>query len=193
MSHDHFPLHDVASAPDARQAFDQAEQAFGMVPNLIRKMASAPPLAEGYLALNGLLQQTSFSPVEQGVLLLTVSRYHECDYCMAAHSMTGRMTGVPDAVIAALREDRPIDDPKLEALRRFTRAMIEHRGWVDEATQQAFLDAGYNPPQMLEVILAIAMKTLSNYTNHIAGTPVDEPMAGERWTAPESPQEHPHE
>ncbi|WP_017941902.1 MULTISPECIES: carboxymuconolactone decarboxylase family protein [unclassified Thioalkalivibrio] len=184
MSHEDFPLHDAASAPEAQRAFDQAQQIFGMVPNLIRKMASAPALAEAYLALNDLLQKTSLSPTEQGVLLLTVSRYHECDYCMAAHSMTGRMTGVPDDVIAALREDRPIEDPKLEALRQFTRAMIEQRGWVDEPTQQTFLNTGHTPAQMLEVILAIGLKTLSNYTNHIAGTPVDEPMAGERWTAP---------
>ncbi|MGM0671897.1 carboxymuconolactone decarboxylase family protein [Thioalkalivibrio sp.] len=184
MSHDDFPLHDASSAPEAQRAFDHAEQTFGMVPNLIRKMASAPALAEAYLSLNDVLQKTSLNPTEQGVLLLTVSRYHECDYCMAAHSMTGRMTGVPDDVIVALREDEPINDPKLEALRQFARAMIEQRGWVDTATQQAFLDAGHTPAQMLEVILAIGLKTLSNYTNHIAGTPVDEPMAAERWTAP---------
>lgn len=184
MNDSRFPLHDRSTAPDAAAAFDEAEQNLGMVPNLIRKMASAPALAEGYLALNRLLQQSSLTPVEQGVLLLTVSRFHECDYCMAAHSMTGRMTGVPDEVIAALREDRPIDDPKLEALRRFTRAMIEQRGWIDEATQSAFLEAGFTPQQMLEVILGIGLKTLSNYTNHIAGTPVDDAMAGERWTAP---------
>ncbi len=184
MQHDRFPLHDPSSAPGAQAAFDHAEKTFGMVPNLIRKMASAPPLAEAYLALNDLLQQTSMSPTEQGVLLLTVSRYHECGYCMAAHSMTGRMTGVPDDVIEALREDHPVNDPKLEALRQFTQAMIEQRGWVDDATQQAFLDAGYTPASMLEVILAIGLKTLSNYTNHIAGTPVDDPMANERWEAP---------
>jgi len=184
MTDELFPLHERTSAPDAAAAFDQAEQTLGMVPNLIRKMASAPALAEGYLALTRLLQQTSLSPVEQGVLLLTVSRYHECDYCMAAHSLTGRMTGVPAAVIAALREDRPIDDPRLEALRRFSRAMLEQRGWIDKATQDDFLAAGFTPQQMLEVILGIGLKTLSNYTNHIAGTPVDEAMAGDRWTPP---------
>ncbi len=103
MNDERFPLHDAASAPEAQAVFDRAEQTFGMVPNLIRKMASAPGLAEVYLALNNLLQKTSLSPTEQDVLVLTVSRYHGCDYCMAAHSMTGRMTGVPDDVIAALR------------------------------------------------------------------------------------------
>lgn len=185
MNDERFPLHDAASAPEAQAVFDRAVQTFGLVPNLIRKMASAPALAEAYLALNDLLQKTSLSPTEQGVLLLTVSRYHECGYCMAAHSMTGRMTGVPDDVIAALREDRVIEDPKLEALRQFACALLEQRGWVDEPTQQAFLDTGHTPAQMLEVILAIGLKTLSNYTNHLAGTPVDEPMAGERWNAPQ--------
>ncbi|WP_019590738.1 carboxymuconolactone decarboxylase family protein [Thioalkalivibrio sp. ALE20] len=179
-----FPLHDRASAPAAAASFDRAEAAFGMVPNLIRKMATAPALAAAYLDLNELLQQTSLSGEEQAVLLLTVSRFHACDYCMAAHSMTGRMAGVADSVVDALREDRPLEDPALEALRGFARAMLEHRGWVDEKDKQAFLEAGHTPQKMLEVILAIGLKTLSNYTNHLAATPVDEPMQGERWTAP---------
>lgn len=179
-----FPLHDRGSAPAAAASFERAEATFGMVPNLIRKMATAPALAAAYLELNELLQQTSLSSEEQAVLLLVVSRFHACDYCMAAHSMTGRMAGVPDSVVDALREDRPLDDPALEALARFARAMLEHRGWPPEQDKQAFLDAGHTPQKMLEVVLAIGLKTLSNYTNHLAATPVDAPMENERWTAP---------
>jgi len=186
MNHADFPLHDRGSAPGAATAFDRAEAAFGMIPNLTRKMATSPALAQAYLELTGLFEGCSLSAQERSVVLLTVSRFHGCDYCMAAHSMTGRMTGLPDAAVDALREDRPLVDARLEALRQFVRAMLEKRGWVDPADTSAFRDAGYSEQHALDVILGIGLKTLSNYTNHIAGTPVDEAFAHERWTAPGS-------
>jgi uncharacterized peroxidase-related enzyme len=187
MNHADFPLHDRDSAPDAAAAFDSAQATFGMIPNLTRKMATSPALAQAYLELTGLFEGCSLSAQERGVILLTVSRFHGCDYCMAAHSMTGRMTGLPDAAIDALREDRPLADQRLEALRQFAKAMLEKRGWVDAADLSAFREAGFGEQQVLDLILGIGLKTLSNYTNHIAGTPVDEAFQNERWTAPDTP------
>ena len=184
-----FPLHDRASAPGAAAVFDHAEAMFGMIPNLTRKMATSPALAQAYLELTGLFEGCSLSAQERGVLLLTVSRFHGCDYCMAAHSMTGRMTGLPDAAVDALRDDQPLLDPRLdprlEALRQFVQAMLEKRGWVEPADIRVFQDAGFSEQQVLDVILGIGLKTLSNYTNHIAGTPVDDAFAHERWAAPD--------
>ncbi len=180
----HFPLHDRQSAPLATPAFDRAEGLFGMVPNLTRKMATSPALAQAYLELTGLFEGCSLSPQERGVILLTVSRFHGCDYCMAAHSMTGRMTGLPDAAIDALRNDQALADTRLQALRQFVVAMLEKRGWVDPTDLEAFRAAGYNEQQVLDVILGIGLKTLSNYTNHVAQTPIDEAFAQETWTAP---------
>jgi uncharacterized peroxidase-related enzyme len=180
-----FPLHDRHSAPNAAVAFDRAEALFGMVPNLTRKMATSPALAQAYMELTGLFEGCSLSRQERGVVLLTVSRFHGCDYCMAAHSMTGRMAGLPDTAVDALREDLPLDDARLEALRQFVRATLEKRGWADAADLAAFRDAGFHEQQVLEVILGVGLKTLSNYTNHVAGTPVDEAFEHERWTAPD--------
>jgi AhpD family alkylhydroperoxidase len=180
-----FPLHDRETAPGAAAAFDRAEAVFGMIPNLTRKMATSPALAQAYMELTGLFEGCSLSAQERSVVLLTVSRFHGCDYCMAAHSMTGRMTGLPDAAVDALREDRPLEDSRLEALRQFVRAMLEKRGWVDPADIRAFEDAGFREQHVLDVILGIGLKTLSNYTNHIAGTPVDKAFAHERWAAPD--------
>ncbi len=187
MNHADFPLHDRDSAPDAAAAFDRAQATFGMIPNLTRKMATSPALAQAYLELTGLFEGCSLSAPERGVILLTVSRFHGCDYCMAAHSMTGRMTGLPDAAVDALREDRPLADQRLEALRQFANAMLEKRGWVDAADLSAFRKAGFGEQQVLDLILGIGLKTLSNYTNHIAGTPVDEAFQNEHWTAPDTP------
>ncbi|MDZ7661125.1 carboxymuconolactone decarboxylase family protein [Thiohalophilus sp.] len=180
-----FTFHDENSAPqDALPTMKQAKQAFGFVPNLISGMANSPALAEGYLTLSGLYANSSLTPQEQQVALLAVSRYNGCDYCVAAHSMIADMAQVPPDAIAALRDDRPIDDPKLEALRRFTAKMVDKRGWLNEADIREFLDAGFEMQQVGDVILAVGMKTLSNYFNHIAQTPLDEAMSEFAWERP---------
>ena len=94
------------------------------------------------------------------------------------------MQNVPHAVIDAIRNDCRIPDKKLEALNIFASEVADKRGWVSEAELDAFLDAGYTKTQILEVILAVTYKTLSNYVNHIANTPVDEVFEGKEWAAP---------
>ena len=86
-------------------------------------------------------------------------------------------------VIAALRDARPIPDARLEALRRFAEIVIDKRGWATEDDVQAFLAAGFDRQQVLEVILAVAFKTIFNYTDHLVDTPLDEAFAGQAWTA----------
>lgn len=177
-----FYFHDEITAPQAAHpAMDQAKQAFGFVPNLIRGMANSPGLAKGYLALSDFYANSSLTPQEQQVVLLAVSQYNGCDYCVAAHSMVAEMAQVPNDVVQALREDQAIADPKLEALRVFTAKMVDKRGWLDEQDIQDFLDAGYDMQHVGDVILAVGMKTLSNYFNHIAKTPLDEAMRQYAW------------
>lgn len=180
-----FRTHDAASAPEkARPILERTAKAYGFVPNLIGVLAEAPTAVKGYATLAGIFEETDLSPSERQVVLLTVSRYHECRYCMAAHSVVAGMRGVDDAVIAAVRNDRPIAEPKLEALRQFTRTMVERRGVASEADIAALIGAGYTKATVLEVILGIAMKTISNYTNHVAGTELDAAFAEQRWTGP---------
>lgn len=181
-----FTFHDENSAPQAaRPAMQQAKDAFGFVPNLISGMANSPALAEGYLTLSGLYANSHLTPREQQVALLAVSRYNGCDYCVSAHSMLADMAKVPADAIAALREDRPIEDPRLEALRGFTAKMVDKRGWLDEADIREFLDAGFEMKHVGDVILAVGIKTLSNYFNHIAQTPLDEAMSEFAWEHPD--------
>ena len=84
----------------------------------------------------------------------------------------------------ALREGTPLTNEKLEALRNFALAVVRKRGWVDEADQQAFADAGYSRRQALDVIAAVSFKTLTNYVNHLADPPVDEPFQPQAWQPP---------
>jgi alkylhydroperoxidase family enzyme len=85
-------------------------------------------------------------------------------------------------VVQAIRNGRPIADKKLEALRRFTAAVVTSRGWPSDADTGAFLNAGYGRQQVLEVVLGVGIKTLSNYTNHIADTPLDQAFATAAWS-----------
>jgi alkylhydroperoxidase family enzyme len=99
-----------------------------------------------------------------------------------AHTGIAKMMKVSDDITDALRDEKPLPNDRLEALRTFTLAMMNKRGNVSEEDLQAFHDAGYSRQQVLEVILGLSQKTLSNYTNHIAETPVDKPFEKFRWS-----------
>ena len=177
-----FDVHtkDTASAKSVESLLN-AEEAFGFIPNLIGILAESPAALNGYLTLGQIFDESSFSPTERQLVILTVSRVNECRYCVAAHSVVADLQEVPADVIEAIRNDQPIADNKLEALRTFTTAVVEERGWVTEDDTAAFLAAGYSKAQILEVILGISFKTLSNYANHVADTPLDHAFALKAW------------
>lgn len=178
-----FPVHSVASASDdARDTLTGAQKAFGFVPNLLGTMAEAPALLKGYLALSRLFDESSLSPTERQLVLLTVSYENDCAYCIAAHTVIAGMQQVPQTVVDAIRGGQPIADAKLEALRQFTAAVVDSRGWPTDAQIAAFTGAGYGTQQALEVVLGIGIKTMSNYTNHLAGTPLDGAFGSASWS-----------
>ena len=153
----------------------------GFVPNLIGVLAESPAAVEAYLTLMSIFDKSSFDAVERQVAILAISRTNECDYCMAAHSVVASMQDVPADVIQAIRNDKPIADAKLEALRTFAATVIEKRGWLSDDDVAAFRFAGYNQAQVLEVVLAASFKTLSNYANHVAETPLDDAFVSREW------------
>lgn len=178
-----YTVHTQDTAPEAaRETLARAKKAFGFVPNLLGVMAEAPALLNAYTTLSRIFDETSFSPAERQVVLLTVSYENGCDYCVAAHSVIAGMQKVPGDVVGAIRDGKPIADAKLEALRRFTAAVTKTRGRPSEDDTTTFLAAGYSQAQVLEVVLGVGMKTLSNYTNHIAKTPLDQAFAKAAWS-----------
>ena len=178
-----FPVHSHESAPEASRAtLDAVTTMFGFVPNLLGVMATSPALAEAYIALSDIFEKSGLNPTERQVVLLTVSHFHQCRYCMAAHSMIADMQQVPADVIEAIRSDIPITDTKLEALRIYVKRLIEQRGWITEAEMNEFLAVGYEPSHALDVLVGISQKTLSNFTNHIANTPVDTAFEKHTWS-----------
>lgn len=169
------------TAGEARALLEKAKQAYGFIPNLLGVMANAPSTLKGYMTLAGIFDETTLSPTERQIVLLTVSFENECTYCMAAHSAIAGMQKVDSEIITALREGKPIVDDKLEALRRFTREIIKTGGWPSEEVKNHFLEVGYEPSAMLEVVLGVSLKTLSNYTNHLADTKLDENFKEMAW------------
>ena len=178
-----FVPHTAETAPEAsRDGLAGAKGKFGFVPNLFGVLAESPATLDGYLTLNDIFERSSFSPQEQQLLLLTISVVNDCTYCVPAYSTVAKTVGLSDAVIEAIRDGKPVPDARLAALHGFAAAVVEKRGRVPEAEVDAFIDAGFTKAQVLEVVLAAALKTISNYTNHIAEVPLDAVFEPNRWT-----------
>lgn len=175
------PLDEKSAPEKASEVLSLARKKYGFVPNLLGNMAHAPALLKAYVTVGSLFDETSLTPTERQVVLLAASAENKCGYCVAAHTAIAGMQGVPGQVVTAIRNREPIADTKLEALRRFAEAIVVTRGWPSDSVRQGFLAAGYTEAQALEVVLGIGMKTLSNYTNHLAETPLDDAFAKAAW------------
>jgi len=178
-----FELHTIESAPEAAKSdMETAQKTYGTIPNLYRGFATNPATLKVYLSFNELLKEHGqLTPIEQQVVYLSVSAENGCTYCVGAHSVLADMVKIPKQTLTELREQRPLSDTKLEALRRFTLSVMEHSGRVPEQDLADFQVAGYDQRHVLEVLTILAQKTLSNYYNHIAQTPLDDMFMSQQW------------
>lgn len=177
-----FTLHDKNSAPEeSKPLLENSQKAFGMIPGLHAVMADAPTVLDGYQKLHELVLNTSFDNDETTVVWQTINVEHACHYCVPAHTGIAKSMKVSDDIINALRDETPLPSDKLEALRTFTLAVVRKRGEVSSEDLSAFYEAGYERSHVLEVILVLSQKVMSNYINHIAETPVDEPFQKFAW------------
>ncbi|MSU89630.1 carboxymuconolactone decarboxylase family protein [Rhodobacteraceae bacterium 2CG4] len=171
-------LHTVATAPErSKPLLEAAHKAAGRVPNLHALMAESPALLEGYQTLHRLaVEATGFTATERTVVWQTVNVAHGCHYCVPAHTAIARAEGIDDAVTEALRDEEPLNEPRLDALRCFTLAVLHKRGQLSPGDMQAFLDAGYDNRAVMDVVAIVAQKLMSNYVNAIFGTPLDDAL-----------------
>jgi alkylhydroperoxidase family enzyme len=177
-----FPMHDEQTAPEgSKPLLAKSKAAFGRIPGLHATMAEAPGLLEAYQRAHELFMNSSFNNDELTVVWQTVNVENACHYCVPAHTGIAKNMGVDDAITDALRDETPLPTARLEALRDFTLKLVRDRGNVDDASVQSFLDAGYTKQNILEVILGYSQKVMSNYTNHLANTPVDKVFQKYDW------------
>jgi alkylhydroperoxidase family enzyme len=177
-----FTLHTIDSAPEkSKPLLEASQKTMGMIPSLHAVMAEAPGVLNAYQTLHQLALDSSFDKDEITVVWQTINVENACHYCVPAHTGIAKMMEVSDDIINALRDEKPLPSDKLEALRTFTLAVMNKRGNVSKEDLDAFYSAGYKHRQVLEVILVLSQKTLSNYINHIAETPIDEPFKKFEW------------
>ncbi|MEW1887869.1 carboxymuconolactone decarboxylase family protein [Streptomyces sp. NBC_00523] len=173
-----FPDHTLESAPAAaKSGLTAIAQKQGFLPSAAARMATSPEVLSGFLRLNALFEATTLDRLSREVLSMTMATRNDCHVCVAIH--TGILTALDaePALIAALREGIPLPDERLEALRRFTLAVLAANGAVDDAAIEAFTAHGYTARNALEVTLGIATYTLSTFANRMTGAPVDGPLA----------------
>lgn len=181
-----FKINTLETAPEgSKEILEGAKKKLGFVPNLFGIMSEAPAILKAYTGLSDSFDSSSLNSTEKQIVLLATSNVNGCHYCMAVHSTLSQMFKIPQDIIESLRDNKPINDSKLEALRQFTIAVVEKRGWVSEEDKEAFITAGYSNVQILEVLVGVAQKTLSNYTSHIANTPLDSAFEPNKWERPE--------
>jgi len=163
------------SAPEAvLPVFEHVEKAFGFVPNLMGTFANAPAAAKGYHALIVEFTRSSFTPQEQQLVLLATSVENKGQYCTLAHSVAAKsLARLPAETIDAVRNGEPLADERLNALVMLTRQLVRQRGYADPQSVQAFLAAGYRKEQIMELLLGIALKTISNYLDHLSPIEID--------------------
>ena len=176
-------VYDLETAPDvSKPLLEKSKAAFGRVPSLHGVMAESSGLLKGYQILHQLaIDETGFSPEERTVVWMTVNVYHECHYCVPAHTGIAKAEKIDDAVIDALRDEVPLPEAKLEALRDFTLAVLETRGRPSEEDVVAFENAGYGERAALDIVLIVAQKVMSNYTNSLFDTPTDKAFEKFLW------------
>ncbi|MDF4221497.1 carboxymuconolactone decarboxylase family protein [Maribacter sp. M208] len=176
-------VHNIESAPEgSKSLLENSQKAYGMIPGLHGVLAASPKILEAYQTLHQLFTETSFNEEELTVVWQTINVEHACHYCVPAHTGIAKMMKVDDAITEALRNETPLADAKLEALRTMTLTIVRNRGNVTQEDLDTFYAAGYGEQQVLEIILGLSQKVISNYTNHIAHTPVDDAFKKFEWS-----------
>ncbi|WP_029002966.1 carboxymuconolactone decarboxylase family protein [Azorhizobium doebereinerae] len=177
------PLRTPADAPDAaKPALEAAEKANGYLPNLLRVLANAPVALETYLTVSGINARASLPLAEREAVQITAAATHGCGFCVAGHTaIAEKKAHLPGETIAALRAKAQVPDARLDAVARFTEAVIAHRGAVPDEALARFKAAGFDDQQALEVVLGVSLATLCNFANNLGQPPLNAQLAAYRW------------
>ena len=158
-----------------QQIFDNLEKQVGFVPNLFATYAYSENALKNYLDFAG--APSSLKAKEKEVVNLAVSQVNNCEYCLAAHTAIGKMSGFNDDQILELRQGKASFDTKLDALAAFAKNATENRGNTEAAVVENFLNAGWTKENLIDTLNLVGDKTISNYINNTVKTPIDFPAA----------------
>jgi AhpD family alkylhydroperoxidase len=185
MAENLFADHTIESAPAAsRRSIETAAKRLGYLPAPVRRLASSPQLLEGFLKISGLFETTTLDPIAREVLIMTMAARNGCHVCVAMHTAKLTSLGASADLIAALRDQRPLENGRLEAIRAFTLDVLVNSGSVSTGSLQTFLAHGYTSQNALEVVLGIGAYTLSTLANRMTDAPLDEQLKPFAWNGP---------
>ncbi len=155
--------------------FDNLQKGIGMVPNLYAYFTKSETALGDYLTLQN--RKSSLRAKEREVINLVVSQVNECDYCLAAHTAIGKMNGFTDEQILEIRKGEVSFDSKLNALAKFTKDITINRSKPSAATTEALFEAGYTEANLVDIIMVIGDKMISNFIHGTTQFAVDFPAA----------------
>lgn len=155
--------------------FDNLQKGLGFIPNLYAYYAKNETALGDYLTLQN--RKSTLTAKEREVINLVTSQINGCRYCQSAHTALGKMNGFTDEQIIAIRKGSASFDSKLDALAKFTASAVENRGRATEESKEAFFVAGYDEANMIDVVVVIGDKIISNYLHNLTGFEIDFPLA----------------
>ena len=171
----------IAAAPVAAQSsLEAVEKQLGVAPNLFRVVANSPAALQGYLGLHGALGHGELDAATRERIALTVAEINGCDYCLSAHTYLGKNVAKLSEAELERNRDATSDDAKAAAALRFAAAVTRQRGHVADEEVLAVKRAGYSDAQIVEIIVHVALNTLTNYVNEVAQTAIDFPRVTQR-------------
>jgi uncharacterized peroxidase-related enzyme len=168
------PTRDQVSLNNQR-IFDHMQNAYGMVPNLYATFALNETALADYLALQN--RKSTLSAKEREIINLVVSQVNDCKYCVPAHTALGKMHGFTDDQILEIRRAQISFDGKYDALAKFVKETTINRGRPSENAADALFDAGYTKANVVDIMVIIGDKIISNYLHNFTQIPVDWPEA----------------
>ncbi len=180
------PLRTIADAPDeSKGLLTAAGKTNGFLPNLLRILANAPVALEAYVTVSGINARSSLPLIEREAVQIIAATIHGCGFCVAGHTaIAEKKARMAPSIIGALRSRASVDDPKINAIARFTEAVIASRGAVSDDALTVFRDAGFDDQAALEVVLGVSLATLCNFANNLGQPPLNEQLVPYRWTPP---------
>lgn len=172
----HFTVPTRSEVSETNQAiFDNLQKGLGFVPNLYATFALSPTALGDYLSLQN--RKSTLSAKEREIINLVVSEVNECIYCLSAHTALGKMNGFSEAQIFEIRSGEASFNPKFDALAKFVREVTIHRGKPSSEAVEAFFEAGYTKANLIDALIIVGDKIISNYLHGITQIPVDFPQA----------------
>lgn len=167
----------VLSNVDAKVSatLSQVKAGLGMIPNLYATLAHAPAALDGALALSKALSRGRLSAAQREIVALAVGQENQCQYCLSAHTALAKAAGMSDADTLKTRRGDSGDSFE-SALASFAKKIVRQRGRVADGDMEAARKAGIDDGLMMELVAHVAVNTLTNYANELAGTEIDFPV-----------------